>query len=139
MQRRAAISSWAAAIAGLTLYAGVAQSQERDANAYISKAPIAGVPTGSYSQWTEDQKKNSFRRVVGFCEFLCVEPAAKAYPNQATADRATSEAKTCLGACVVNHLPPDFPELPALKAQLRSDYQKAKQLGSTIAWPLPGR
>jgi hypothetical protein len=136
--KSAAMVFWAALIIPCAGFDRAA-SQESDVNAYIAKAPIAGVPNTPYGQWNEEQKKGTFKRVVSFCEFLCVDSHAASYPNKAAADRATAEAKTCLGACVVNHLPQDFPQLAALKAQLRSDYEKAKQLGSSIAWPPQGK
>jgi hypothetical protein len=115
------------------------KAADQDVNAYIAKAPIAGVPSSRYSEWTAEEKKSAFKRVVGFCQFLCVDPRAGNYSSQAAADLATAEAKTCLGACVVNHLPADFPQYAALQSQLKSDYTRAKQLGSPIPWPLPGK
>ena len=138
-RRRAALYYRALALTALALHPCGSRSQESDVNAYISRAPIAGLPQGPYSRWTDEQKKLAFKRVVGFCDFLCVDSHSKSYPSKAAADRATSEAKTCLGACVVNHLPQDFPQRAALKAQLRADYERAKQLGSTVPWPLPDR
>jgi hypothetical protein len=126
----------AAAVAG---FASNTIAVEQDVNAYIAKAPIAGVPAGPYGQWSEDQKKTAFKRVAGFCQFLCVDPKAQTYASPQAAEIATAEAKTCLGACVVSHLPLDFPRYNDLQAQLKSDYARAKQLGSRISWPLPGR
>jgi hypothetical protein len=135
--KSAAVAFWAVLIPSVAL--DRAASQENDVNAYIARAPIAGVPNAPYGQWNEEQKKGAFKRVVSFCEFLCIDSRAASYLDKAAADRATAEAKTCLGACIVNHLPQDFPQLAALKTQLRSDYEKAKQLGSSIAWPLQGK
>jgi len=130
-------------VAYLVLFIAAAPLQVRaadaDVNAYIAKAPITGVPSTAYSAWTGEQKTTAFKRVVSFCQFLCVDPRANNYASQQSAELATAEAKTCLGACVVNHLPPDFPQYAALQAQLKTDFARAKQLGSAIAWPLPGR
>ncbi len=118
----------------------VAQAKDEDVNAHIAKAPIAGLPPGTYSQWTDEQKKTVIKRVGGFCEFLCVDSYGNtAFPNKAAAERAKAEAKVCLAACIVNHLPPDYPALSAMKQDLRADFDKARQLGSAIVWPLPGR
>ena len=118
----------------------VAQAKDEDVNAHIAKAPITGLPPGLYSQWTEEQKKTATKRVGGFCEFLCVDSYGNAsFPNKAAAERAKAEAKVCLAACIVNHLPADYPQLNAMKQDLRADFEKARKLGSAIAWPLPGK
>jgi hypothetical protein len=115
-----------------------AQAKDEDLNAHIAKAPIAGLPPGTYSQWTDEQKKTAMRRVGGFCEFLCVDSYGSAsFPNVAAAERAKAEAKVCLAACIVNHLPADYPQLNGMKQDLRADFEKAKKLGSPIKWPLP--
>jgi hypothetical protein len=118
----------------------VAEAKDEDVNAYIAKAPITGLPPGTYSQWTEEQKKTAIKRVGGFCEFLCVDSYGNtSFPDKAAAERAKAEAKVCLAACIVNHLPADYPQLNAMKQDLRADFEKAKKLGSAIAWPLPGK
>jgi len=118
----------------------VAQAKGEELNAYIAKAPITCLPPGTYSQWTDEQKKTAIKRVGGFCEFLCVDSYGNtSFPNKAAADRATAEAKVCLAACIVNHLPADYPQLAAMKQDLRADFEKAKKLGSAMAWPLPGK
>ena len=118
----------------------VAQAKDEDVNAHIAKAPITGLPPGAYGQWTEEEKKTAIKRVGGFCEFLCVDSYGNAsFPNKAAAERAKAEAKVCLAACIVNHLPPDYPQLNAMKQDLRADFEKAKKLGSSIVWPLPGK
>jgi hypothetical protein len=127
----------------LSLLAGLhaaAQTPDDSVNAYIAKAPIAGLPPGNYSQWTEAQKKTAYTRIGGFCQFLCVDAYGnRSFPNVAAAEKAKAEIKVCLGACIINHLPADFPELAGLKQQLRADFDKAKQLGSPIKWPLQGK
>jgi hypothetical protein len=127
--------------AALISLAGLdAAGQTPDDNAYIARAPIAGLPPGTYSQWTEAQRKTAYRRIGGFCEFLCVDAYGnRSFPNVAAAEKAKAEVKVCLGACIVNHLPADFPQLAELKQQLRADYDKARQLGSPIKWPLQGK
>ena len=118
----------------------VAQAKDEDVNAHIAKAPIAGLPPGSFSQWTEEQKKTAIKRVGGFCEFLCVDSyGSTSFSNKAEADRAKAEAKVCLAACIVSHLPPDYPQLSAMKQDLRADFEKARKLGSAIVWPLSGK
>jgi hypothetical protein len=118
----------------------MAQSADGDANAYIASAPIAGLPPGTYSQWTGAQKRTAYTRIGGFCQFLCVDGhGSTSVPNAAAAERVRAEVKVCLGACIVNHLPADFPQLPELNQQLRADYAKARQLGSPLKWPLPGK
>ncbi len=118
----------------------VAQAKDEDVNAYIAKAPITGLPPGAYGQWSEEQKKTAIKRVGGFCEFLCVDSyGSTSFPNKAAADRAKAEAKVCLAACIVNHLPADYPQLSAMKQDLHADFEVAKKLGSAIAWPLPGK
>ncbi|MBI4723923.1 MAG: hypothetical protein HY765_02660, partial [Rhodomicrobium sp.] len=139
-RKGAFVFAGAAVLAGLSFCAALAQSQQSDVNAYIAKAPIAGLPPGPYSQWTNEQKKTAHTRIGGFCQFLCVDAYGNAsFPNVAAAERAKAEAKVCLEACIINHLPSGYPllELDRLKQQLHSDYAKAKQLGSVIAWPLP--
>ena len=117
-----------------------AEAKDEDLNAHIAKAPIAGLPPGAYSQWTEEQKKTAIKRVGGFCEFLCVDSYGNSsFPNVAAAELAKAEAKVCLAACIVNHLPPDYPQLAGMKQDLRTDFEKAKKLGSHINWPLPGK
>jgi len=117
-----------------------AEAKDEDVNAYIAKAPITGLPPGTYGQWTEEQKKTAIKRVGGFCEFLCVDSYGDtSFSDKAAAERAKAEAKVCLAACIVNHLPADYPQLNAMKQDLRADFEKAKKLGSAIAWPLPGK
>jgi len=116
----------------------MAQSTDSDVNAYIARAPIAGLPGGTYSQWTETQRKTVVARIGGFCQYLCVDAYNnKSFSNAAAAERTKAEVKVCLGACIANHLPADHPQLAELKQQLRADYDKARQLGSPMRWPLP--
>jgi len=139
MTCNSAALAMAAVLAGLGP-AGIARSQEADINAYIVKAPIAGLPSGPFSQWTEAQRETAFGRVRGFCQFLCVDKyGSETFPDRATAERTALEAKVCLGACIAGHLPPDYPRYADLTKQLHADYDKARQLGSKIPWPLPGQ
>ena len=118
----------------------MAQDPEAEANAAAVKAPISALPKGPYSQWTEPQRQSAFGQVRGFCQFLCVDKYANtAFPDHTAAERTAAVAKVCLGACIAGHLPADYPKLAELKQQLRADYDKAKQLGSAIPWPLPGK
>jgi hypothetical protein len=140
MKHRGTIALLAAAAVVWFMLASTpaAQAKDEDLNAHIAKAPIAGLPPGTYSQWTDEQKKTAMRRVGGFCEFLCVDSYGSAsFPNVAAAERAKAEAKVCLAACIVNHLPADYPHLNGMKQDLRADFEKAKKLGSPIKWPLP--
>ena len=142
MKHRGAIALLAAAAVVWLMPASTpaAQAKDEDLNAHIAKAPIAGLPPGTYSQWTDEQKKTAIRRVGGFCEFLCVDSYGNtSFPNKAAAERAKAEAKVCLAACIVNHLPADYPQLNAMKQDLRADFEKAKKLGSSVIWPLPGK
>ncbi len=122
----------------ITVNAAMAQTRGADVNAYIAKTPIAGLPAGSFSQWTEEQKKTAITRIGGFCEFLCVDPP-RTLPNVAAVELTKAEAKVCLAACIVNHLPPDYPQLMGMKQDLRINYDRAKKLGSAMGWPLPGK
>ena len=134
MKRAFAVAFLAAA------YLSAAEAKDEDLNTHIAKAPIAGLPPGAYRQWTEEQKKTAIKRVGGFCEFLCVDSYGNtSFPNVAAAELAKAEAKVCLAACIVNHLPPDYPQLAGMKQDLRTDFEKAKKLGSPIDWPLPGK
>jgi hypothetical protein len=118
----------------------IAQAKDADVNSYIAKAPIEGLPQGPYKRWNDDDKKKAYARVGGFCQFLCVDAYGNAtFPNIAAAERARTEVRVCLGACIVNHLPPDYPDLPALTQELHANYDRAKQLGSSAPWPLPGK
>jgi hypothetical protein len=130
--------SIAAAVSFGAMCGAVAQSKDGDVNAYIAAAPIAGLPEGTFSQWTEAQKKTAVSRIGGFCQFLCVDAYSNVtFPNVAAAERAKADVKLCLSACIVNHLPKDYPDLEGLKQDLRANYDKAKQLGSAAPWPLP--
>jgi hypothetical protein len=130
----------AAVLAAAFCPPAMAQSQEAEINAYAVKAPISGLPPGPYSGWTEAQRQTAFGRVRGFCQFLCVDKYANmAFPDRTAAERTAAEAKVCLGACIAGHLPPDYPQLAELTQQLHADYGKAKQAGSPIPWPLPGK
>jgi hypothetical protein len=120
--------------------AALAQAQDGDVNAYIAKAPIAGLPPGNYAQWGEEQRQTAFKRIGGFCEFMCVDSYGNtSFSDKLAAERAKAEAKVCLAACIVGHLPPDYPQFAAMKGDLRADFDKAKGLGSKMKWPLPGR
>ncbi len=127
-----------AALAGAAGSPAMAQSEEAKLNAYIVTAPIAGLPQGPYSRWTEAQQKMALSRINGFCRSLCVDQhSSESFKDKMSAERAMTEARVCLGACFVSHLPPDAPQLPALKHELHADHEKAKLAGSTIPWPLP--
>ncbi len=130
----------AVAIGGLPLSSADVQSKEVDLNTYIAQLPIAGLPEGLFAKWTDDQKRTAFKRIGGFCQFLCVDSYANiTFANAAAAEKAKAEVKVCLGACIVNHLPSDYPDLAGMKQDLRANYEKAKQLGSSAPWPLPGK
>jgi hypothetical protein len=117
-----------------------AQTPQAEVNAYAVKAPISGLPTKPFSQWTEPQRQGVFGHVRGFCQFLCVDKYANlAFPDRAAAERTTAEAKVCLGACIAGHLPADYPGLAELTQQLRADHANAKKLGSATPWPLAGK
>jgi hypothetical protein len=119
-------------------YAPGASAEEPDINSYIARAPIAGLPAGAYNQWSDAERVAAHKRIGGFCEFLCVDAyGSSSFPNAQAADRAKAEAKVCLGACVANHLPPDYPAMAQLKQQVHTDYAEAKRLGSRLPWPLP--
>jgi hypothetical protein len=134
------VTTAAAALWFMAACGSVALAKDEDVNAFIARAPITGLPPGTYGQWSEEQKKTVIKRVGGFCEFLCVDSYGNtSFPTRAAADRATAEAKVCLAACIVNHLPGDYPQLAAMKQDLRTDFEKAKKLGSAMAWPLPGK
>ncbi len=127
-------------LAGAFCAPAMAQSPEAEVNAYAVKAPISGLPKGPYGQWTEAQRQSAFGHIRGFCQFLCVDKYANtSFHDRAAAERAAFQAKVCLGACIAGHLPADYPQLADLTRQLHADYDKAKQLGSSIPWPLPGK
>jgi hypothetical protein len=115
----------------------LAQTPQAEINAYAIKAPISGLPKGPYSHWTAGQRQSVFGHVRGFCQFLCMDKYANmTFPDRTAADRTVTESKICLGACIAEHLPSDYPGLAELTRQLRTDYNHAKQLGSTTPWPL---
>ena len=127
-------------VTGLAWAAFAARAEEADVNAYIVSAPIAGMPSGPFSQWTEPQREMAFGRVRGFCQFLCVDKyRGESFHDKPTLERTGAEAKVCLGACIAGHLPPDYPRYGDLTKQLHADYDGARQLGSKLAWPLPGK
>ncbi|MFY9640938.1 MAG: hypothetical protein WCD20_16845 [Rhodomicrobium sp.] len=130
----------AAFLAGLVSNSPALQSQEADVNAYIVKAPIAGIPSGPFSKWTEPQREMVFERVRGFCQFLCVDKYnGETFSSREAAERTAAEAKVCLGACIAAHLPPDYPRYADLTKELHADYDQAKRLGSKLPWPLPAK
>ncbi len=140
MRRRSAPLFIGAVLALAACPAAIAQSGEGDDTAYIANVPISGLPPGTYSQWTEPQRKMAFEHVDGFCRFLCLDKFSNlSFPDRASAARAAAGAKVCLGACIVNHLPADYPGLGKLKQELHGDWEKARQLGSAAPWPLPGK
>ncbi|MFZ1110531.1 MAG: hypothetical protein WAN43_19570 [Rhodomicrobium sp.] len=130
----------ALAVSLLAAGAAAAEAQDADVNAYIAQAPIAGLPPGGYAQWSEEQRRTAFKRIGGFCQYMCLGSYGNAsFPNVAAAERAKAEAKVCLGACIVNHVPPDYPQRSGMRGDLQADFDKAKELGSKMKWPLPGR
>ena len=129
-----------AALAAAWCAPASAQSPEAEVAAYAVKAPISGLPSGPYSQWTVAQRQSTFGKVRGFCQFLCVDKyATTAFADKATAERTATTARVCLEACIVAHLPADYPQVADLKKDLRTDYDKARQLGAAMPWPLPGK
>ncbi|ADP69429.1 hypothetical protein Rvan_0139 [Rhodomicrobium vannielii ATCC 17100] len=127
-----------AILAAPTPAAVQAFGQVADSIGYIATAPISGLPKGLYKDWTDDEKGTAFKRIGGFCQFLCVDSFGNTtFPNVAAADRARAEAKLCLQACVVGHLPRDYPNRDAMKEDLRVAYDAARKQGSAVAWPLP--
>ncbi len=140
MSFRSPALAMAAFLAGLVSNPPAGQAQEGDVNAYIVKAPIAGLPSGPFGKWTEAQREMAFGRVRGFCQFLCVDKYSnESFPSKDAAERTAAEAKVCLGACIAGHLPPDYPRYADLTKELHADYDQARQLGSKIPWPLPGQ
>jgi hypothetical protein len=128
----------AAAVAAVICLPAQAQSPEAELTAYAVKAAISGLPTGPYSKWTEAQRQSIFGRVRGFCQFLCVDKYANAtFKDRGTVERTAAAAKVCLDACIASHLPADYPKIAEITQELRKDYDKAKQLGAVIPWPLP--
>ena len=120
--------------------AAFAQSPDAEVAAYAVNAPISGLPAVPYSQWTPAQRLSTFGKVRGFCQFLCVDKYETAsFPKKAAVDRAAAVAKVCLEACIVGHLPADYPQIADLKQELHKDFDKAKQLGAGLSWPLPGK
>jgi len=118
--------------------AAQALAQVADSIAYIATAPISGLPPGPYKTWSEDQKALALKRIGGFCQFLCVDSfGTTTFRNVAAAERARAEAKVCLQACTLGHVPKDYPNRDAMKQDLRAAHEAAKKLGSAIAWPLP--
>jgi hypothetical protein len=129
-----------AVLAAALCLPALAQTPQAEVNAYAVNAPISGLPKAPFSQWTEPQRKGVFGHVRGFCQFLCVDKYANtAFADRAAAERTTAEAKICHTACIAGHLPADYPGLGELMRQLRTDYDKAWQLGSKTPWPLPGK
>jgi hypothetical protein len=129
----------AASVAALMAHCA-ALGEEADVNAYIVKAPIAGLPSGPFGGWSEAERQVAFGRVRGFCEFLCVDKyKGERFPDKATVERTAAEAKVCLGSCIAAHLPPDYPHYAELTKQLHTDFDRARQLGSKMSWPLPGK
>jgi hypothetical protein len=108
-------------------------------NTYIAQMPIAGLPRGAYDQWSDADKINAYKRLGGFCEYLCVDAYAPggSFPNERAAQLAAAEAKVCLSACIINHMPPDYPAMSGLKKRMRVNFDEAKRLGSKLPWPLP--
>jgi hypothetical protein len=107
-------------------------------NSYIARVPITGFPKGAYDQWSEQDKSKAYKRLGGFCEYLCVDAYSKdAFPNEHEAQLATAEVKVCLSACIINHMPPDYPAMSGLKQRMRANFDEAKRLGSKLPWPLP--
>jgi hypothetical protein len=138
LERSGVIRAAAGGAIFMAVCAANAQTLDGDAIAYIAKAPIAGLPAGNYAQWTEEQRAAALKRIGGFCEFMCVDSyGAAGFTSAAEAERAKAEAKFCLAACIVAHLPPDYPQLAGMKTDLRADFDKAKALGSALKWPLP--
>ncbi|MFT4077865.1 hypothetical protein [Rhodomicrobium lacus] len=126
------------ATAILAAPASRAFAQVADSIGYIATAPISGLPKGPFSSWSDAERGAALKRIGGFCQFLCVDSFGNtAFPNIAAAERARAEAKLCLQACVVGHLPADYPNRDTMKQDLRAAYDTARRQGSPVAWPLP--
>jgi hypothetical protein len=104
-------------------------------NEKIASQPFPGVPSGTYSSWTEDQRKAAQQKVLLTCGLVCGD----FYSNPKRADvekqRGLAESRLCGWECALGHLPPDHPMVAELKKRIQDDYDEAHRLGSQLPPP----
>jgi hypothetical protein len=98
----------------------------------IGDAKIAGMPQGSFSSWSEDDKKNALQNSSKSCLFVC--GMAFGAPT-ASIETTKAENSTCVLSCIAKHLPDEDPRKAKIQEQAQQNYEKAKQLGSVLPPP----
>ncbi len=94
-----------------------------------STAFAQGMPSGSYSSWSEAQKQQA----ATFLGEHCQQPAqCGGYIATARSGvvRASYEAAACVAACFASNLPADYPDIEEIKQVARTNADQAKKLGS---------
>ncbi|SKA39159.1 hypothetical protein SAMN02745126_06149 [Enhydrobacter aerosaccus] len=89
-----------------------------------------GMPSGSYSSWSEAQKQQAATFLGEHCQ-QAAQCGGYIATAQAGTTRASYEAASCIAACFVSNLPTDYPDLEEIRQVALTNAEQAKKLGSS--------
>jgi len=96
---------------------------------------IAGIPTGTYSEWTEDERVKTFKLIKLSCVRTSFAGMMSIAQQDAAEDLKKEEILTLTAACIAMHLPEDHPARKDYQTEALKHYGVAKSLGSNFAPP----
>jgi hypothetical protein len=98
----------------------------------VAQADNTPVLPGPYSSWTPEQVQQAAQMLKSGSDVFCQTPWMDKAPNS---QFYSYGAAICVATYFVNHLPPDYPGLDAIKDSIRKNYTSAKALDSDAAIP----
>ena len=100
----------------------------------LDHQPIAGIPTGPYRDWTDDERIKAFKLI----KLSCIRTSfagMMSLAQEAAEDRKKEEILTLTAACIAMHLPEDHPARKDYQTEALKHYDVAKSLGSDFPPP----
>jgi hypothetical protein len=110
-------------------------SNQFDFYNFLGNQPIAGIPSGTYSDWTEDQRREALKLIKLACVRASFAGMMAVSNQNATEVQKTEEIRTLTATCIANHLPKDHPARGDYQGEALKRYQAAKSLGSDFSPP----
>jgi hypothetical protein len=101
----------------------------------LDNQPIKGLPSQPYNEWTEDQKRESFKAIKLACVRTSVAGVMALAEENSSSAQKEEELHTLTAACVAMHLPTEAPAKKDYQAVAMTHYNAAKALGSTFPPP----
>jgi hypothetical protein len=149
--RKASLATACLSVA-LTCAPGTLRADQTPTNFFdsVSGQPIAGLPSGPYRSWSDEQKSAARQLIRTGCFRLTMagnerldrddSPTQSMSLAQQNAVRRllTEESQTIALTCIAMHLPKDHPERPKLEERALAHYAAAKALGTKFPPPTFG-